>query len=126
MGRTSRANPREKRKTYPLRLANSERAALEENAISAGMKLSEYLRWAGLKKHLRPRVPEINRQIYVELGRIGNNLNQMTRACHVALKQGTGCNIDPALLQSLSESLDQVRLAVIAVAPEAEDDWETD
>ncbi|MGH2412219.1 MAG: plasmid mobilization protein [Microcystaceae cyanobacterium] len=130
MGGTSQTNKKEVRQIFPLRLSQEERAALEARAVEAGLKLSEYLRRAGLFQHLPQRrsLPEVNRQTYLELGRIGNNINQLTKACHTALKQGGGCNIDPTLLQSLSNQLDQIRLEVLAIDPssEDEDDWQTD
>lgn len=128
MGQTSPTKTPEVRQIFPLRLSQEERATLEQRAAEAGLKLSEYLRQAGLKRKGRTRVKEINRQTYIELGRIGNNLNQLTKACHIALKQGYSCNLDPTLLQSLSEQLDQIRLEVIGVNPNSshEDDWQTD
>lgn len=127
MGGTPPTNKKETRQIFPLRLSQSERLALEHRAAEAGLKLSEYLRRAGLGKPQRRLVPEINRQTYIELGRIGNNLNQLTKACHLALKQGGSLSIDPALLQSLSERLDLLRLEVLGVNSNDrdEDDWQT-
>lgn len=125
MSRTSPSKKKEKRQIFPLRLSPSERLELENKAAGAGLKLSQYLRQTGLRRKMRPRVPEINRETYLELGRIGNNLNQLTKVCHIALKQGTDCNIDINLLRSLGDKLDQVRLSVIGINPE-EDDWQTD
>jgi hypothetical protein len=123
----SKNQSKEIRQIFPLRLSPTERNLLEEKASAAGLKLSEYLRQAGLKRPQRKSLPEINRNTYVELGRIGNNLNQLTKACHTALKKGVGCNIDPTVLESLSTQLNQVRLEVIGVNPkETEDDWQTD
>lgn len=128
MGQTSPTKTPGVRQIFPLRLSQGERATLEQRAAEAGLKLSEYLRQAGLKRKGRTRVPEINRQTYIELGRIGNNLNQLTKACHIALSQGYGCHLDPTLLQSLSDKLDQIQLEVIGVNPNSsdEDDWQTD
>ena len=109
---------KERRKNFPLRLSASERAALESKAESAGLKLSPYLRQAGLNKSISNKtnlVPEVNRAIYVELGRIGNNINQITKAAHKSLQRGTGCNINPSELSALLALLKQIRLEVMAV-----------
>ena len=45
--------------------------------------LSEYVRRAAFLRRLPPRsVPEVNRETYVELARVGNNLNQLVRSIH--------------------------------------------
>jgi hypothetical protein len=115
----------EKRKNFPLRLSPSERIALEEKAESAGLKLSSYLRQAGLNKSILNKtksVPEINRATYVELGRIGNNINQMTKTAHKSLQRGMVCKIDPTELSALLKLLKQIRLEVMAISTGVEDD----
>ncbi|NJL82321.1 MAG: plasmid mobilization relaxosome protein MobC [Chloroflexaceae bacterium] len=97
---------------------------MERRAKAAGLKLSEYLRRAGLKKNQLRTVPEINRQVYGELGRIGNNLNQLAKAYNFVIAQGWGIAINPEKLSqelaALSEKLDQVRLAVVGLTDEDE------
>ena len=122
MEKTRQKKNGDKRQIFPLRLSLDERVELELRAKEAGLKLSEYLRSAGLNRPHRPIVPEINRNTYVELGRIGNNLNQLTKACHTALQQGHSFNLDISLLQSLANQLEQLRLEVLAVDLETEDD----
>ena len=119
----------EKRKNFPLRLSPSERAVLEEKAKSCGLKLSAYLREAGLKKKISSRVnrvPEINRATYVELGRIGNNINQIAKAANISVKRGMGCNVNPRELSALLALLKQIRLEVMAIADDTGNDWEAD
>ena len=114
---------KERRKNFPLRLSLSERTALEAKAEQAGLKLSPYLRQAGLNKKISDqanRVSEINRATYVELGRIGNNINQMTKAAHQSLQRGMGCNIDPSELNDLLALLKKIRIEVLAVEPQEE------
>ena len=116
---------KEKRKNFPLRLSASERTALEAKAEAAGLKLSPYLRQAGLNKTISSKgngVPEINRATYVELGRIGNNINQMTKAAHKSLQRGMGCNIDPRELLALRDLLKQIRLEVLTISDSSEND----
>lgn len=110
---------KEKRKNFPLRLSASERTALEAKASAAGLKLSSYLRQAGLNKTISSNnnlIPEINRATYVELGRISNNINQITKAAQKSLQRGMGCNIDPRELLALRDLLIQIRLEVLNIS----------
>ena len=113
------------RENYQLRLLPSERSAMEQKAREAGLKLSEYLRSAGLNKTISSKnnlVPEINLATYVELGRIGNNINQLTKAAHKSLQRGMGCNINPDELSALLKLLKQIRLEVTAIDRLEDDD----
>lgn len=83
---------------------------------------SSFLRQAALDQEPSPPVtpspvPEINRQTYWELGQIGKNLNQQTKATHLALKQGHPLPIEPETLEALKAKIDQVRLELLGVSP---------
>ncbi len=91
----------------------------------------EYIRKAVLKEPVpqlrkRQRVPEVNRLIYVELGQIGSNINRIADACQIALERGQGCNIDADTLQILSQKLDEIRLELLAVNSNSDDDGDTE
>ena len=105
------------RENYQLRLLPSERKIMESKAAAANLKLSEYLRSAGLNKTIRPtiKVPEINRASYIELGRIGNNINQLTKAAHASVTRNGNCNVDTEKLSELSELIQRMRLEILAV-----------
>ena len=108
-----------------MRLSPSERTALEMKAKEAGLKLSPYLRQAGLNKTISAssnQIPEINRATYVELGRIGNNINQISKAANTSVKRGTGCNVNLNELTKLTTLLKQIRLEIMAISDLAEDD----
>jgi hypothetical protein len=72
-----------------IRITPSEKQKLLERC--QGIKVSSYIR-AGLFDYPMPRprqvVPVVTRQMYVELNRIGHNLNQQTRSMNEALKLG--------------------------------------
>lgn len=111
----------ERRKNFPLRLSKAERAALEEKAKEAGLKLSAYLREAGLSKTIQRKnnlVPEINRAVYAELGRIGININQLAKAANTSVLKGIECNINTNELDRLLALLQEIRLAVLGVKDE--------
>lgn len=100
------------------------------NQQCQGVKYSRYIR-SGLFKYPRPRprpvIPQINRDTYIELSRIGNNLNQQTRAIHEAIAM----KLNPALsdaylneLKALRELVQkiQVEISCPAYQSEVEDD----
>jgi len=55
----------------------------------------------------------VNRLTYLELGKIGNNLNQLARAVHHARSEGDACAIDPQDLEDLRNMLGEIRLQVM-------------
>lgn len=75
----------ERRRTERLdavRVSPSELAALRERAAAAGLSLSRFVRSAALGLRIRPPMPATDLVVASELGRIGNNLNQLTRLAH--------------------------------------------
>lgn len=74
----------------------------------------------------RPPVPEVNRQLYLELGRIGNNLNQQAKACHIALQQGQSLPVNPETIAAVADKVNQVRLALLGASSLEPDDAEPD
>ncbi len=108
-------------------VSESERSYLDDRAGSLSM--SEYLLKAGLgqpvpQRRSRPRVPEMNRLIYLELGRINNNLNQIARASNLATHTYQSCKIDPTVIAELKTQIKEIRLAVMAIDPNHEDEPE--
>ena len=114
-------NNKEKRVIYPLRLSPSERAELEELAAKVGLKLSSYLRQAGLngdgqhQKSFDALVPEVNRRAYLDLAetnyqlrRIGININQIAKANNTALRLGHKLEVEWDLLSQLSQQLEEL------------------
>lgn len=82
----------------PIRYTTEERERLYGAARSVGLSLSEYVRRAALKRPLpKASAPEVNRDTYRELCRIGNNLNQLMRAIH----EGRASGVDLAQLTEL-------------------------
>ena len=112
-------------KPVTIRLTPSEHAEIKTKA--GRLSLSEFFRRAGLGQPLprvrhRPPVPEVNRLTYIELGRIGTNVNQLAKACNTAIRLGYGCSIDPQRLEALAATIEQVRLDVLAVVEDEDAD----
>ena len=65
----------------PVRFTEAERDKILRFAEAHRLSLSDFIRTAALSKKLsRPGATAIDRSIYQELARIGNNLNQLVRA----------------------------------------------
>jgi Bacterial mobilisation protein (MobC) len=75
--------------TVTFRVSNDEKARLEQRC--SGVVQSDYIR-ARLFDYSLPRsksiIPEVNRQCIYELKKIGNNINQQTKAINEAVKVG--------------------------------------
>ena len=115
-------NQQDYRKVFAIRLSKIERETIEIKADNAGMKLGEYLRATALKRKIPPSVPKINREIYIELIRIGNNINQLTRVANVGIKRGEKLNLEMDKLTELSQHLDQLKLEILAIKEPSRDD----
>lgn len=83
----------------PVRLSPEERQALFEKAKSVGVSLSEFVRRSALGRRMPPAPPpKINLDLYQQLSRIGNNLNQVARKIH----EGTVL-VDLELVSTITE-----------------------
>jgi Mobilization protein NikA len=75
---------------FGFQLTPSERADLERRAEERGLLLADFVRACGLLNHgadedaaTRPRLPEAT-ALLGELGRVGNNLNQLARHANMS------------------------------------------
>jgi hypothetical protein len=99
-----------------IRVTPSEKQKLL--ARCQGIKVSSYIR-AGLFDYPMPRsrqvVPIVTRQMYVELNRIGHNLNQQTRSMNEALKLGVSVPIEhPEAIAECIQSIDGLKRLLLA------------
>nr|WP_238360524.1 plasmid mobilization relaxosome protein MobC [Iningainema tapete] len=97
------------------------------------MPASELIRRLTLGKPLPRRLSKISLATYQELGRIGNNLNQLAKATNTAIKVGYSPPADPKLLKELLELLHECRRELTKVeigddseSEELEDDWQAE
>jgi hypothetical protein len=81
-----RQQPNANRRTaiVPVRLTEAERDQLADVARDLGISLSTYIRQVTLARPLPPRravrsIPEVNRETYHELGKVGADLNLIAR-----------------------------------------------
>ncbi|MGK7894166.1 MAG: hypothetical protein AB4372_11205 [Xenococcus sp. (in: cyanobacteria)] len=76
-----------------IRTTTTKKELLQLKAQDFQMSLSDFLIAAGLGLRTKQVTPEINKSIYVELCRQGNNLNQLTRLQNTLAASG----LDPEL-----------------------------
>ena len=91
--------------TAQLRLKPSEKREIDRRAKAAGLKRSQYLRRAGLEWE----GPQVNRETYQELGRVGGNLNQLARAANAAARNGEPLGVDTSVLDDLAQQVRQLQ-----------------
>jgi len=118
-------SPDDKREiTITFRCSYAEKARLEQRC--SGVVQSDYIR-ARLFDYPLPHpklvIPEVNRQAIYELKKIGNNLNQQTRAINEAVKIGSQplTNEVKSYLKTLEELtalLEQTRQSLTQVSIE--------
>jgi len=112
----SSSDARQKTTTTSFRMTPTERAAVATAADAAGMGPSTFarvsvLRAAGQKAPIRKRrdvIATVIAPVLGELGRVGNNLNQLTRHAHV------GGRVDSTSLNQLRDEAERLTLAVLA------------
>jgi hypothetical protein len=109
-----------------IRVTRSEKQELLDRC--QGIKLSTYIR-AGLLNYPVPRprqvVPPVTRQMYIELNRIGHNLNQQTRSIHEALKLGVAVPVEhPEAIQECIAKIDELKQILLAQQSEGVEEAE--
>ena len=93
---------------YQVRLSDLELDWLRMKAKDAGVPQSVLIRRLTLGKPLPKRMSKISLKTYQELSRIGNNLNQLTKASNTAIKMGCQPPVDSEILKELLDVVNQV------------------
>ena len=88
-----------------IRTTTTNKELLQLKAQDFQMSLSDFLIAAGLGLKTKQVTPEINKSVYVELCRQGNNLNQLTRLQNTLATSG----LDPELDLDDRETLENIR-----------------
>jgi hypothetical protein len=96
-------------KIMQIRVSEVEFEMIHSRASQAGLSCSELFRRNALLRPLPKRTTKIAIQTYVELGKIGNNINQLTKAANTAIALGQKPRIDIDKLEALGELLHQIR-----------------
>ncbi len=105
-----RENPNTRSRVLPVRFTPTEHHEIQAKSLASSLSLSEYVRRAALQRKLPPSTaPEINRAVYEELCRIGNNLNQLVKAVH----SGKAASVGLGLFEQLQGSLRTLGLQIL-------------
>lgn len=101
----------ELRQVMAIRLTPTERTCVEAKAAEAGLPPATFVRQVALDAVVpRPaQIPEVNREAYLELAKMGGNLNQI--AHH--LNAGVATGVDEAFVRRLAEAVKNLALRVI-------------
>jgi len=99
------------RNVVAIRLSKRERALVEKRAAEAGLPTATFIRQAALGAVVpaRSEIPAVNREAYLELARIGSNLNQV--AHH--LNAGTASGVDEDIVRRLAAVTRSLALQVL-------------
>lgn len=108
----------------PVRLTLGERDLLADTARDLGMAISTYMRQVVLSRPLPPRravrpIPEVNRETYHALGRVGGLLNQIAHRLNE--RHGEG-GVDDLLevLETVATLLGAVRAELVGARVEGQ------
>jgi hypothetical protein len=109
------------RKIFPLLLSEEEKAEIEKKASAEGLKVSEYLREIALNRKVslnkRSNIPKINQQLYIELSRLSDIVDQLPKIFNSTLFEEQCSPAELTLLKEIHQYLWELRLKVIG------DDW---
>jgi Bacterial mobilisation protein (MobC) len=96
-------------KIMQIRVSDLEFEMIHSRASQAGLTCSELFRRNALLRPLPKRVTKIAIDTYIELGRIGNNINQLAASANAAIKLGQKPPYSCGELEALREILHQIR-----------------
>jgi hypothetical protein len=120
-------------KMLQARFSPIEYEMIRSKAIDAGMSLGELTRRCMLLRPIPPppkRLGRVTVATYLELSRIGNNINQLAKATNTAIKMQLPPPAEPELLHELLELLRhcqrEIANTIISESDEETDDWQPD
>jgi hypothetical protein len=136
MSRPRKSKATKRTHSYSVWLSDLELDWLRMKAIDAGVPQSVLIRCLTLGKPLPKRISKISLKTYQELSRIGNNLNQLTKASNTAIKMGCQPPVDSEILNELLDVVNQVGRQLTELIDcdedsgeleeESGDDWEAE
>ena len=120
-------------KMLQARFSPIEYEMIRSKALDTGLSLGELTRRCMLLRPIPPPPPRLGRvtlDTYLELSRIGNNINQLAKATNTAIKMQLPATASPELLQELLELLRycqrEIANTFIEESDEETDDWQPD
>ena len=90
-----------------IRLNEKQKKKLMEDAGKCGLKLNAYIRRLITGTVVQARPPAITQELYVEINRIGNNINQIARHFNAGIVTPEDASQVRFLLQKVYEKMDE-------------------
>ncbi|MTJ14999.1 MobC family plasmid mobilization relaxosome protein [Anabaena sp. UHCC 0187] len=105
-------------------LTPQEKEQVRQMAAENSLTMAELFRAKTIKNRLPRRVTKVAGQTYWELGKIGNNLNQIAKAINTSVLMGEPVVVDRGLLEQVRNLVRQVRreIAEIDLVTEIQDE----
>jgi Bacterial mobilisation protein (MobC) len=105
-------------------LTPQEKEQVRQMAAENSLTMAELFRAKTIKNRLPRRVTKVAGQTYWELGKIGNNLNQIAKAINTSVLMGEPVVVDRGLLEQVRNLVKQVRreLAEIDLVTDIQDE----
>jgi Bacterial mobilisation protein (MobC) len=120
-------------KMLQVRFSPIEYEMIRSKALDTGLSLGELTRRCMLLRPIPtppPRLGRVTLDTYLELSRIGNNINQLAKVTNTAIKMQLPPPASPELLQELLELLRHCQREIantfIEESDEETDDWQPD
>ncbi|MBW4505067.1 MAG: MobC family plasmid mobilization relaxosome protein [Scytonematopsis contorta HA4267-MV1] len=126
--RKLKSTPKPKKDTkILLPLTSEQKLDWQQRATDANYKsLTPFIRDCVEKSKIYVNLPAppINEETYIELNKIGTNLNQITRRINEAVKIGLPITDNPtALIKELQSQIKEVQLQLLGLSHTGNDDW---
>ena len=94
-----------------IRVTLEEQIILEEFSKLYGVNVVEFIRIKSLKKQLpKQTMTGINRELLIELSRVGNNINQLTKRANQNNPNLNGLKNE---LYNLNESINKIKIQLL-------------
>ena len=94
-----------------VRMTVSEYLTVSENAETLGIAIPDFIRLKTTGRVLpRKRISTDNRKVFIEMCRIGNNINQLTKNVHLGMNNSPQLN---SLLLELKSNLDVLKSNIV-------------
>lgn len=112
---SSGSEKRRRGDTITVRVTPDERATIDERSMEQGLTIGAYMRAAALGDpgpRAKPRIPvdaKLLRRLLGEVGRVGNNLNQ------IAKRLNSGHQVAPKELAAALEAQEALRAAILHI-----------
>ena len=70
-----------------IRMTVDDYIKVSDNAVTIGLSVAEYIRRKTTEKYLpKKKVSPLDRKLFVELSRVGNNLNQLAKVVNSGIR----------------------------------------